>query len=665
VNQQLNQFGGSINGPVPIPRFGEGRPPAFRPARDKAFFHFSYEGLRSGNTDTVSAFIETPEFRQLVQQVRPGSIAARILSAEGIQPRVVGVIPTTCAAANFPFGSFPVCQVVNGGLDIGRPAGAASQYLPFSNLNGGGLDGIPDLQLAQLAVPTFSRGHQYNLRFDLNPTARDTFAFSSYVSRFEGLGGDAAGRSRPMGDITTKPTNLFGTVTWTRVLSSTTVNEARVNATRFAFNEIESSEGTNFGIPRIEIENMPGDRLRFGAPWAETTPGVFAENTFELRDTLRWVRGPQAWSFGFEGRKEQDNNDLSGGSRPLFTFAGLFNFVNDAPLFYQINADPRTGGPAESQRYFRTSTYAAFAQNDWKVRPNLTLNLGVRWEYFTPLSEKQGRLSNLVFGPAGQELNQAQLVVVDRLYPPDRNNFAPRLGFAWSPNLGNALGGFAGENRMVLRGGFGIAYNRVPAVLFANARGNPPFFARFRVCCGTSAQDFSTPFNGGQILYALGANNSPFSFPTNPALALGINANGIPNPVAGAEFEVWGAPEKVPTPYVYTYSLEGQYSLPGDMTAEVGYQGSAGRKLIRLVNERFEFPGPATFSGIFFPTPDTTSSYNALIARLTRRLSRGVTFDATYRLAKSIDVNSNEGPGGATNPTYPLDVREERGPSDY
>ena len=665
VNQRLSQYGGSIGGPLPFPRFGEGPGPGFGLARDRAFFFFSYEGLRSSNSDTISAVIETPEFRQLVQQTRPGSIAARILGDSGIQPRVVGVIPTTCAAQGFPTGLFPACQVVNGALDIGSPAGAARQYLPFSNLNGGGLDGIPDLQLVQLSVPTFNRGSQFNPRFDFTLNERNTLTFSSYVSRFEGLGADASGRSRPMADIRTEPTNLFGTVTWTRTLSATMVNEARVNATRFAFNEIESSSDTNFGIPRIEIENLPGDRLRFGAPWSETTPGIFAENTFEFRDTLRLLRGSHGFSFGAEVRKEQDNNDLSGGSRPLFTFAGLFNFVNDAPLFYQINADPRTGGPAESQRYFRTSTYAAFAQNDWKVRPNLTINLGLRWEYFTPLSEKRGRLSNLVFGGPGRELDDARLEVVDRLYPPDRNNFAPRLGFAWSPDRGDSFGGLFRENRMVLRGGFGVAYNRVPVVLYANARGNPPFFARYRICCGTSAQDFSTPFNNGQILYALGANNSPFSFPVNPALALGINSNGIPNPAPGVEFEVYGAPPEVPTPYVYTYSLEGQYSLPAKLTAEVGYQGSAGRKLIRLVNERFIFPGPGTFSGIFFPTPDTTSSYNALIARLRRQLSAGLQFDATYRWAKSIDVNSNEGPGGATNPTFPLDVREERGPSDY
>ena len=671
VNQHLNQFGGSIGGPLPIPRFGEGRPPAFGLAKNKAFFFFSYEGLRSNNTDTVNAFVETPEFRQLVQTTRPGSIAARILTAQGIQPRIVGVVPTTCAAAGFPSGNFPVCQQLAGGLDVGRPALAPGQYLPFSNLNGGGLDGVPDLQFVQLAVPTISRGNQFNPRFDFIINERDNITFSSYFSRFEGLGGDSAGRSRPMGDISTEPQNLFGTATWTHVLSQTMVNEARVNATRFAFNEIESSSDTNFGIPRIEIENMPGDRLRFGAPWAETTPGVFAENTFEFRDTLRWVNGSQAWSFGVEVRKEQDNNDLSGGSRPLYTFAGLFNFVNDTPLFYQINADPRTGGPAESQRYFRSSTYALYAQNDWKVRPNLTLGLGLRWEYFTPLTETQGRLSNLVLGPTDATgLTAATIQIVDKSYPPDRNNFAPKLSFAWTPSMGDSFGGLLNNDKLVLRGGFGVNYNRVPIVLFANSRGNPPFFARYRICCGTSAADFSTPFAGGQILYALGSSNSPFSFPTNPALVLNFNpATGIPTNAGGdKQVEVYGAPAEVPTPYVYTYSLGGQYSLPAKLTAEIGYQGSAGRKLIRLVNQRFIYPNdPGSFfaSGVFFPTPDTTSSFNALIARLSRRLAQGFQFDMHYRWAKSIDITSNEGPGAPTNPTFPLDVREERGPSDY
>ncbi len=659
VNQHLNQFGGSIGGPITLPRFGEGGRSTWS-GKDRAFFFFSYEGLRSTNTDTVNAFIETPQFRQTVISARPNSIAARILSASGIAPRVVSVIPVTCA-----FAGFGSCQQVAGGLDIGSLQGAQGQYISFGNLNGA-LDGIPDFQYAQLSVPTVSRGNQFNPRIDLNLTKKDTLTFSSYISRFNGTGADAAGRSRPMGDITTAPQNLFGMVTWARTISSNKTNEARFNATRFAFDEIASSAGTNFGIPRIEIETLPFDRLRWGAPWAETTPGIFSENTFEFRDTFRWLRGNHGLSIGGERRWEQDNNDLSGGSRPLYTFAGIFNFANDAPLFYQINADPRTGGPAQSKRNFRSSTDALFLQDDWKFRPNLTVNLGLRWEYFAPLTEKNGVLSNFILGSAGQEITGARIAVVKSLYPPDRNNFAPRIGFAYSPNLGESFHGLLNENKLVVRGGFGIAYNRIPLLEFANVRGNPPFFARYRVCCGTSASDFSTPFNGGEILYALGTNNSPFSYPTNPALRMTFNANGIPtNLPPGGQVEIYGAPAKMPTPYVYTYSIEGQYSLPAKLVAEVGYQGSQSRKLVRLVNERFLFTDTFLFDNILFPTPDTSAHYNALIARLTRRFSNGLQFDAIYRFAKSTDVVSYEGPTANTNPTYPLDVRQEVGPSDY
>ncbi len=660
VNQRLNQFGGSIGGPIVLPRFGEGGRSVWE-GKNRAFFFFSYEGLRSSNTDTVNAFVETADFRSAVIAARPGSIAARILGAPGIAPRIISAIPVSCAFAGFNASN---CVQLAGGLDIGRIRGAQGQYISFGDLNGAP-DGIPDIQFAQLAVPTISRGNQFNPRIDLNVSKKDTLTFSSYISRFNGVGGDAAGRSRPMGDITTAPQNLFGMATWSRTISSTKTNEARFNATRFAFNEIASSSGTNFGIPRVEIETLPFDRIRFGAPWAETTPGIFSENTFEFRDTFRWLRGNHGWSIGGERRWEQDNNDLSGGSRPLYTFAGLFNFANDTPLFYQINADPRTGGPAQSKRNFRSTTDAVFVQDDWKFRPNLTLNLGLRWEYFAPLSEKNGILSNLILGPSGQELSAARLAIVKSLYPADRNNFAPRLGFAYSPNFGDKFHGLMNQDKLVLRGGFGIAYNRIPMLEFANTRGNPPFFARYAICCGTSASDFSTPFNGGQILYALGADNSPFSYPANPALRATFNGNGIPILPPGASVEIWGAPARVPTPYVYTYSLEGQYSLPAKLVAEVGYQGSQSRKLVRLVNENFFFSGSGAFSNILFPTPDTNAGYNALIARLTRRFSSGFQFDAIYRLAKSTDVVSYEGPTANTNPTYPLDVRQEVGPSDY
>jgi hypothetical protein len=642
---------------LPLPHFGEGGR-AVLSGRDKSFFFFSYEGLRSNSVGSLVTFVETPEYRARIQQLRPGSIVSRILGSPGIAPRIIAVLPQDCSA----FNNDPTrCRVAGSGLDIGSPAGATGQYLSFGNLMGGGFDGIPDIQRVQVALPNPVKANQYNLRLDFKPTQKDQLAISYYLTKSDRTSSDAGSGGRPGSDIRQTPTNAAAMVTFVRTLSNAMVNEARFNFTRFAYDEVASAQATNFGIPRIEIETLPFDRIRFGAPQAETTPGVFSENQFEFRDVLNMVRGNMAWKFGGERRWELNNDNLNGGSRPLYTFAGLFNFANDTPLFYQINADPRTGGAADARRKFRTNYYGLFAQNDWKLRPNLTLNIGLRWEYFSPLQEKDGKLSNIVFGSNG--LKNARITVVDKLSNPDRNNFSPRLGFAYSPNFGNSFGGLLKENRAVLRGGFGISYDRTPNVLFSNSRGNPPFFARYQICCGTSASDFSTPFNGGQILYALGSSNSPFSYPANPALAVPIDpATGSP---AGRSVEIYGAQANTPNAYVYTYSLEGQYNLGHNYVADVGYQGSSSHKLVRLVNQNFLYPNNPAFFAVYIPQPDVNANYNGMNARLGRRFANGYQFDVYYRWSKSIDTLSNEGPGSDTNQTFPQDLHTERGPSDY
>lgn len=657
VNDYIRQFGGSLGGPLFLPRFGEGGPSTFG-GRNKSFFFLSYEGLRSSVNGTGRAYVETAEYRQLVQTLRPGSVTAQILGSTGVLPRTLGVFAPNCGA----FGNDPNrCRVVAGGLDIGSPTGALGQYVSLGQAQGGGFDGIPDIQEIQFGLPSSNRGNQYNVRLDFTPTENDSLTLSTYITRQDNLGSDGAAAGRPMADLFFKPLNTSGTIVYRRVISATLFNEARFNGTRFSLDQQRDAEIANFGIPRVEVEGLPFDRIRFGAPRSENTPGILAQNIFELSDTLSWVRGNHALKFGVVLRKEQDNSDASGGSRPIYSFSGLFNLANDTPIFEGINADPRTGAPADAQRYFSTNYFGGFVQDDWKTRPNLTLNFGLRYEYFAPLTEKDDRLSNLFFGSQG--LVNSRVTAVSQLSDPDRNNFAPRVGFAYSPRF--KFLGFGNEtnDRTVVRGGFGVAYNRIPVAPLANARGNPPFFARFGICCGTAANDFGTPFVGGQILYALGSSNSVTSYPRNPLLGQGINpVTGAPN--SGA-VEIYGAPQDLPNPYVYTYSLEVQQELPAKLTATVGYQGSVGHKLIRLVNQNFLYPNNPSFFQVFFTTPDVNSSYNALNASLTRRFADGVQVQANYRYSKSIDQLSYEGPGFVTNQTYPQDNRTERGPSDF
>ncbi|HLO00407.1 MAG TPA: TonB-dependent receptor, partial [Pyrinomonadaceae bacterium] len=653
VERFFRQFGGSLGGPLPLPRFGEGGPSMIG-GKDKSFFFFSYEGLRETSTIPAVKYVETAQFRQSVLSARAGGVTAAILGSAGVAPRIGAVLTPSCADVNGP------CQVVGNGLDVGSLSGGLRQYLTFGTLAEGPLDGIPDLQKALIAAPTTNKPNQYNARFDFYPTSNDQIAFSTYMTRSFFIGSDVGAAARPQADITSTPHNTTFTALYNKTISASLLNEARFNFTRFAFNEVESSSETNFGIPRIEIQDLlKSDRIKFGANQAETTPGIFSESTLEFRDVVSNVRGNHALKVGGDFRRELNNDNLNGMSRPLYTFQGLFNYANDAPIFLQINADPRTGGVADAQRHFISGGYGLFVQDDWKARPNLTLNMGLRYEYFNVLKERDDKVANFVFGPGGG-LAGSKVVPTNELYKPDRNNFAPRLGFAYSPKY------FGLENKLVLRGGFGVSYNRIPTVVFANTRGNPPFFARFTICCGTSPTGFSSPFAGGQILYSLGASNSPFSYPANPALALGINpATGAP-PNGGVE--IYGALADTPTAYVYSYSFEGQYALPHNLTAEVGYQGSSSHKLIRLVNQRFVQPViPDNYfaRAVFIPTPDVNANYNALNARLSRRFSQGYQFDAIYRWAKSIDTLSNEGPGAVTNQTFPQDLSQERGPSDY
>ena len=626
VQQLYRQFGADLGGPF---------------VKNKLFWFYSYEGLRNNSTDFTTAFVETPQYREAVIAARPNSVTAKIFQAAGIEPRIFNVLNVGCPTA---FGSN--CQMVNGGLDIGSITGSRGQY---TTTTGGGLDGIPDIEFVQLALPSRTHGDQHNGRVDYNLSSKDLLAVSMYFTFLDTLGADAAGRSRPMGDLSKKPVSSLGTLTYNRIISSTMINEARFNATRFSFNQVTASSGVNFGIPRVEVEGLPFDRIRFGAPRDEATPGLFAQNTFEFRDTVSKVLSNHAWKFGGEVRREQDNDNLVGGARPLYSFTGLFNLANDTPVFEAINVDPATGRPADAQRYFRTSIFGLFAQDDWKVTPNLTLNLGLRWEYFTPLRETRGRISNIAFGPNG--LKDSRIVVSDELFNPDKKGFAPRFGFAYNPERFS--------RKLVIRGGFGIFYNRIPNVLFANTRGNPPFFARDNLCCGTAGD----PFAKGQIQYVLGASSSPSSYPVNPALAVGLNpSTNAPN---GTAVEIYGAQRNTPNPIVYLYSFDLQYELPRQLTATAAYNGSVGHHNVRLVNQNFLYPNNPAFFAVYIPQPDVNSEYNAMLLGLTRNFAQGLSLAVNYRWSRSIDTLSYGGPGAETNQTYPQDLRTERGPSDY
>lgn len=656
VENRLRQFGGSFGGPLPYLNFGEGGPFA-KSGKDKLFFYFAYEGLRSGSNNIFQSFVETAQYRNLVRTLRPNGVTAQVFRTAGIEPRIASALPSTCLFAGFR-PEENRCREVAGGLDLGSLSRSLGQYVPFNEPTGGGFDGIPDIQYVNLFSPNSFKGNQYFTRVDFNATSKDSIAVSTFFTPTINNGSDGGGRSRQIGDIISDRIAFSTALIYNRSISASMFNQARFNYSGFSYNEVESNPNANFGIPRIEVEGLPFDRIRFGAPQGENTPGILSEKSLDFSDTFNYIVGNHALKFGTQLRFDFNNSSIVGGARPIFSFNGLFNLANDTPIFEGINASPITGAPADAARDYKTNDYSFFAQDDWKVRPNLTLNLGLRYEFFPPIKDKLNRQSNIVFGPIG--LVDAKIEVVDQFFKPDKNNFGPQIGFAYSP-------GFTKE-KGVIRGGFGIGYNRIPSIVFVNSRGNPPFFSRFGICCGTAGpaggDGFGTPFVDGQILYALGSSNSPNSFPANPLLGGGIN------PATGAPFrgavEIYGSTQEQPNAQSFRYSLEGQYQLPLNLTATIGYQGSRNKNLIRLVNQNFIFDQiNRAFNAVYLPTPDVKSNYNALLATLERRFANGFQIQANYRFSKSLDNLSNEGPGFQTNQTFPIDNGEEYGPSDF
>ena len=660
-------WAGSIGGPI---------------LKDKLFFFGSFQEYKLKDPSYANLYVETPQYRSAIAANRTGGVSAAIV-ANNSQPRTVSVV-TPPANACLGYRTFavttatftdnqghtyttgqqaPACQVVTGGLDIGSltPGGATQLKMFPSNtavaaapyygaspfLVGGGFDGTPDLEYAQVVIPTQSRGNQYNARIDFPITSKDLLAASVFFTKLDNLGTSGAEGSRPQGDVPFKPFNSSGTLIYIHTFSPNWLNEARGNFTRFTDNELTDGGNTvNYGIPYVNVQDYPGSCCQFGVAQSTTTPAAFAENTYEVRDTVTHTAGNHTLRAGAEFRFEQDNDNLYGAERPVYAFDGLWAFANDASVYEGVTVNPTTGAPANEQRYFRTHDFAAFVQHDWKVSPTLTFNMGIRWEEFTPPYNKGLNVNIPVLGPTGSELSGMTLKPRNNLWNTEHNNWSPKIGFAWNP-----------QPKLVIRAGYGLAYNLFDSATYSPTVEDGPGVANFNLCCGNS---------GGTagIVYNLGTNNSPSSFPINPNTAVGVNANGFPNT---GTIEVYGVANKIKYPSADEYSLEVERELGWGTTATIGYQGASGRHFPRFVDQNFLYNQANTpVYAAYFLTTDSVMNYNALNLQLRHPVRNGISYSVVYTYGKTLDqVSNGDGADGLANQTNPANNRSEYGPADY
>jgi hypothetical protein len=524
--------------------------------------------------------------------------------------------------------------------DVGSLTGAVGE--PVTDPLGGGLDGVPDLQRVQLQGFNDTVARQFNGRIDYQVTANDLVAFSTYFVPVDTDSNDPAvwgNTARPVGDFTSERRNMVGTLLWTRTLSPTMINEARFNVTRWYFDEVASNPNQPWGLPRLWVNQPVGADNPLLSYGPGIGPGVFYQTTYNFRDSVTKVINTHALKVGADLIFEQNNDKAPWAGTPEYHFSSLWNFANDVPFDQVGFFDPATGEFTDLAAYARSSYYAFFVQDDWKMRPNLTINAGLRWEYYSPLTSKNDQISNLVLGPGGGLIG-ASLQTGGQLYERDLNNFAPQIGAAWTPDR------FGG--RAVVRGGFGVAYNRLPGSRVLETRFNPPFFASFTL-------------TGANIRYATAGDPLGFDYPPNPAAVLTFDpATGLP--LTGAPPNINATAQELPNPRVYRYSVDTEYDVGRGWVASVGYQGSVGRDLARPVPYHlFVEPNPR-IAQVNLLLTDVDSRYNALLTRLSRHYSNGYLVGLEYRLGKSIDTCSSD---QNCRQTYPFDQTTEEGPSDF
>ncbi len=396
----------------------------------------------------------------------------------------------------------------------------------------------------------------------------------------------------------------------------------------------------DWGLPSLSFSDF--------ASLNDIAPALTRNQTGSIGEAVIWNRGKHNWRFGGDFRRIQVNPETDANPRGSFVFSGLYTarLVNGAPApatgndfadFLLGDAQQAAVNYGAGAEYFRGDSWDLYAQDNWRMRGNLSLNWGLRYEFISPLTEKYNRLADLAlqFGTATPGLTAVTPLLAGRppfatslplsLIRPDRDGFEPRVGFAWVP-----------WHDTVLRGGYGINLNTGAYASLATQMAAQPPFATSQTLVGAAngplplANAFAAAA-GGQI-----TNN----FAVDPNYRLG---------------------------YVQLWNLDLQRQLSPTLLLNLDYSGSKGTDLDQTLAPN---RGPA---GLLLPGVDAflweTSGGDSILhagtVQIRKRLQSGFSFGAAYTWSKSIDDASTIGGGATVVAQNPLDLAAERGLSSF
>ena len=563
-----NQFGAAVGGPL---------------KKDRIFFFANYEALRErlGETNPISV---------------PDLDARR-----GLLPQNAGV----CPARTTPTADGK-CQVAV------KPAAMPFVNLypaPNGRING---DGTAEHfgDFSSKSTEDYFMG-----RMDVRLSDNDNFYYRYVFNPSEVI----APVNTPQFNLTTFATNHYLVLSETHIFSGSSLNEFR-----FGFNRTDPGQDT---LPAVPIDPnlsfVPGQTfglIQYGAVGSSgnqlqslgvsrTSPQHFAQNIFQTTDSFSTIKGAHSLKFGFDFQRIQINLFQGSHSRGTYQFEGLQQLMEGNPTRFDfLLLDP----PSAQSRGWRRILFGWFVQDDFRVTPNLTLNLGLRHEFMTAPNEVNGRSGNLR-RPTDTENVQGPPFI------PAKWNFSPRFGLAWDPT---------GSGKTSIRTGAGIFFNQITGRIWYHASNqNADYLKGYQV---RNPKFFPNAFAGG-------------------------SGSIVP---AGAVLPNWHMEFHQNTPTVIHYNFEIQRQLADTLSLRAGYVGAHGYNVTRWADANTRVPlilpdGRKFFAGQPRTNPsfgdmgkvfsDSTYNYNAMQLSLQKSMSSGLQLQASYTLSKTLSDADDTG----------------------
>jgi hypothetical protein len=687
-----NLFGGTIGGPI---------------KKDKTFFFASYQGNRRREGQVA------PELTVLSPAERTGDFSELYTGQTdpatgydfGQLYNPVTGNPYTCAGGNV-CNVIPVDPVIQNYI---------TNYLPLPNRPGNGFVSAPVASI---------RDDQGIFRLDQNFSQKDVFAGVYLIDDtgdsypFEIVKGASTGGDVPVGSgFSDAYRYQSGSLTWTHTFSPTMLNELRFAANRvasltavpqisaspqsFGFTTVHSDDPAGSAIPPITVNGA------FELGPSPQGPTKIHDTTFQYQDTVSWTRGRHDLKFGGDLRWVRNNFNYDFYNNGSFFF-GDFGAFTASPV---SSASPGSdladfvGGYWDNYYQFsnavygiRTHSWYFFGQDAWKATKRLTFNYGLRYEYNSPQIDPHNEIIGWF---PGQQSTVFPNSPPDLLYPgdpgtpnrgliyPDRNNFAPRFGFAWDT---------FGDAKLVVRGGFGIFYDIEDGALNEQFGGQPPhgYVANNYPCYSVSEGCVTSATASGFVADPFtGSGNFATAYPDPFPFAAGGYNGTFFSPALPYAYVV--SPH-FRTPYAENFNFGFQYQLAKDTMIEAVYVGSLSRKAIvstetnypslAILEEQLAVNGvdginpncarplaacdspldpagvPTGAEQIYTNLSAGNSSSNEFQLTIDKRFSRGLTFRTAYTLSKTIDIASGFRARSSTY-TDPTDPRFDRGLADF